>query len=218
MAKLINMVGQKIGRWTVIDRDTSVDSPKAYWICECECGKVKSILGKYLRNGESKSCGCLKEEKLKTNSITHNMRHTRFYSIWANMKYRCSNSNSINYGGRGIKVCDRWTDFNNFYEDMYISYQKAIKRDKNITIDRINNDGDYEPSNCRWASMKEQNNNKRNNRIYRYKDETLTIAEWSIKLDIPYHTLLNRLNRGWSIEKTLTTPVRERRGKNDKCN
>lgn len=210
---IIDMTGQKIGRWTVIERDMTLSSSRAYWICECECGNIKSVMGKYLRNKQSKSCGCLKEEKLKINGLKHNMRHTRFYSIWANMKSRCTNQNSEaykDYGQRGIKICDRWNEFNNFYKDMYSSYQDALQYNENIMIDRIDNDGDYEPDNCRWASIIEQNNNKRNNRLYSYKGNTLTISEWSNNLNIPYQTLLNRFNSGWSVERALTLPVRRR--------
>jgi hypothetical protein len=127
------------------------------------------------------------------------------YQVWAALKYRCLNPNSSkwkNYGGRGITVCKRWIDsFENFLEDMG-------ERPEGSSLERINVDGNYEPGNCRWATQKEQQNNKRNNKKLTYKGKTQTIAEWSRELQISKVTLRERILRGWSVERTLSTPLR----------
>lgn len=137
------------------------------------------------------------------NHLKHGMGHSRIYFIWKSMKQRCHNKNSSNYeryGGRGIKVCDEWrNDFQNFYN---WSIQNGYSDD--LTIDRINNDGNYDPSNCRWATAKEQSNNKRNNKHYECNGETHTLGEWGSILGISSATIWARLKRGWSVEKTLT--------------
>jgi hypothetical protein len=170
MGKLIDLTGKTFGRLTVTNRDETILKglpPK--WICICSCGISKSILGKHLRGGETISCGCCREEKNYGNNygLKHGMHGTVEYNSWDSMVQRCSNPNNnySDYGGRGITVCDRWLEsFKNFYEDMG-------PRPSDIhSIDRIDVNGNYEPSNCRWATPKEQARNKRNIKIKSIED------------------------------------------------
>lgn len=132
------------------------------WMCECSCGTKKVVNGSMLIKGRSKSCGCDKSAV-----TTHGMSGTKFYNKWASMLGRCYNESQERYpryGGRGITVCERWKDFMNFYEDLYESYvsHSEIYGEKNTSLDRIDNDGNYEPSNVRWATLEEQARNKGN--------------------------------------------------------
>lgn len=153
MRKLIDLTGKKIGRWTVLKRAENDKHKHPMWSCRCDCGNESVISGNSLRVGNSKSCGCL---NMDTRTI-HGERYSMTYETWVSMLQRCLNPKAAHYGyygGRGIKVCDSWLDFKNFYVDMG-------ERPKNKTLDRINVNGDYELSNCRWATHVEQSRNKR---------------------------------------------------------
>lgn len=142
-------------------------------------------------------------------SYKHGWIRTPEYMAWANMHQRCLNKNRKTYhryGGRGIKVCDRWGDFKNFIHDM------GPKPSRKHTLDRIDNNGNYEPSNCRWADMRQQSNNRENSTYISFNGLTKTKAQWSEILNIHYDTLRIRLKKGWSIEKALTTPVDKKAG------
>lgn len=160
---LIDETGNKYGRLLVIKRDINNSHKNAFWLCECECGQIKVINGQSLRNGETKSCGCLQREKAKktfSKLLTkHGMCGTKIYNVWKAMTKRCRDKNEADYkyyGGKGIKVCSSWLhSFKNFYKDMGDSYVEGL------TLDRINPSGNYEPDNCRWATWSEQRNNQR---------------------------------------------------------
>ncbi|QQE75199.1 hypothetical protein [Brevibacillus composti] len=160
--RIIDLTNQRIGRLTVLSRSGNIGKHPA-WLCKCDCGKTTTVRGDHLRNNLIRSCGCLEEENRKNGANTkHGGRNSRLYEIWSGMLKRCNNPNSHsyeNYGGRGIKVCDDWLDFSKF-RDWALKHGYS----DSLSIDRINNDGNYEPSNCRWTDAKTQANNRRKRR------------------------------------------------------
>jgi hypothetical protein len=179
-------------------------SPKNLrWLCQCECGNTNTVQGGTLLNGRTLSCGCLQRET----ATTHGMEHTLTYTVWAQMKARCLNSKHKSYeryGARGIEVCDRWLKFENFYADMG-------EKPRGRSLDRVDNNGNYEPLNCRWASNLEQNNNRSNNWRLTFQGKTLTVAQWAREVSIAPESIKSRLKLNWSVEDTLTTPVDSRK-------
>jgi hypothetical protein len=197
-----DLTGKRFGRLIVIKDTGERKNNYINWMCKCDCGKISKIVTGNLASGHTRSCGCLNKEMTIKRSTTHGMSRTRPYDIWCGMIKRCLNPKAEdykNYGGRGIKVCERWNKFDNFWEDMKSDYSD------NLTIDRIDNNGNYEPSNCKWSTMKEQNNNRRDNIIIKYQGKKNTISEWATIKNTTYTTLFLRLRRGWTIERTLTT-------------
>jgi hypothetical protein len=159
-----------------------------------------------MKTGQTKSCGCLARENLITRETTHGMSRTKEYRTWSHMKERCQNDRCKNYkdyGGRGITVCDEWSNsFEQFYKDMG-------SRPKKKSIDRIDVNGNYEPDNCRWATMKTQQNNRTNNHMLTCFGKTQNLMRWSEEVNIKYKILHCRINKHkWSIERALTTKVR----------
>ena len=196
--------GMVFGRLTAIEFVRKDKYNNAVWLFECSCGKRKEIYRNAVVHGKTRSCGCYQAEMNKTPKfIKHNSCNTRLYRIWAHMKERCNNSRCKvykDYGGRGIKICEDWNDFRNFE-------QWAINNGylENLTIDRIDNNGNYEPSNCRWTTMSVQANNKRNNVFYEAYGEKHTISEWARIKGINEGTLRSRIMRNkWNIEKALS--------------
>lgn len=178
--------------------------------CECACGKIIEVQAQHLRTGNTSSCGCKKVELQNKARMKHGLSKTRIFNIWQGMKARCYNSKTVgyeNYGGRGISVCSEWlNDFMCFYEwSINNGYSEEL------SIDRIDVNGNYEPSNCRWADDETQANNKRNNIIITHNGETMNLSQWAKKLDIPVHVLINRRNLGWSDERILEEPYHKGR-------
>ena len=202
----LDLTGKTFGRLHVVSRIGVKWFPngdsKSVWSCECDCGSKIDVLGSSLvKERGTKSCGCLSMESKIERATTHGMSDTRIYRIWRAMRDRCENSNSenfYNYGARGISVCDRWKSFENFLSDMGVPAS-------NHSIDRINNDGNYDPLNCKWSTRCEQNRNKRNNRLLSLHGITKTLSEWANHLNICQSSLRERLDK-WHIEKSLTTP------------
>lgn len=208
MSKRTDRTGNRFGRLVVV-RFVGVGKNWAgIWECKCDCGNTVEVLYNNLHTGTTKSCGCLKIEKTIKRSTKHGMtgghgHYTRIYRIWLNMRRRCLSKKCQDYhyyGGRGITICPEWDDYAVFH-----SWAYANGYTDSLTLERIDNDGNYEPSNCKWATRKEQARNTRQNHYITYNDKTLTLMEWSEILGIHWGTLLGRLRRGWSIEKTLTT-------------
>ena len=204
-----DIVGKKFGRLTVLNYDNS--KPKSakggfyhYYICLCECGRTTQVERSHLLTKHTKSCGCLSFETKSILHKKHGLRKTRINNIWRGMKQRCYNPKRDNYskqGGLGITICKEWlNDFEAFY-----NWSITNGYTDNLTIDRINVNGNYEPSNCRWVDKIKQANNKNNIPLYEYNGLKLSIAEWSKVLNINSETLRERIKRGWTIEKTFST-------------
>lgn len=212
MGKCIDMTGQKFGRLTVICRTENYITPKgtkfSQWICKCECGNTCIARVNDLKFGRIKSCGCLHKELAKQRRTKHSLSGTKLYMIWKSMKQRCSNQNNKdypNYGERGIKVCDEWSrDFQAFYD--WSTQNGYIE---GLSIDRIDTNGNYEPVNCRWITIKQQANNLRKNINITFNGTTHTLSEWSDITGIKYKTLMQRYVNGWSPDRMLTEPVRK---------
>lgn len=196
----IDLLGKKFSKLMVLERAENIGS-QATWKCQCECGNIVRVRSADLRSGHTKSCGCLIIEK----KLTHGHWGTRIYKTWDNIISRCcrlSCREYSRYGGRGIKVYKEWLDFQNFYD-----WAMANGYSDKLTIDRIDNDGDYCPENCRWVSFKEQQNNRSDNVYLTHNGITLTQKQWSEKTGLPESAIYGRRKRGWDVDKMLTTPL-----------
>lgn len=205
MTRVKDIAGQTFGVLTVIDCVGTYDG-NAHWSCRCSCGCLVVARGDHLRRGATRSCGasaCRKPWRKTGIGSRGNLSRSTEYVIWNGIVHRCTNPNYEgyrNYGARGIKVCDRWLDFQNFLADMG-------ERPAGMSIDRIDNDGDYCPENCRWATQKEQARNTRSIRLIEHRGRTQPLSAWCEELGLPTSTLKNRLDTlGWSVERSLTTP------------
>lgn len=211
MTTVEQMLGRKFHRWTVIKFAGRDKNRESKWECVCDCGNRKQVKGRSLRTGWSKSCGCLRlEAVLKANKArvyktTHGKTSSKEYKIWSNMLNRCRNKKSASYkdyGGRGIRVHKRWQKFENFLEDM------GEVPAANMSLDRIDNDGDYAPKNCKWSNSLEQANNRRNNIYVTVDGKTRSLSEWSRINKINCGTITSRVNSGWDLVRAVTTPSR----------
>nr|DAF51438.1 MAG TPA: homing endonuclease [Siphoviridae sp. ctrCN24] len=203
MSKFQDLTGKIFGKLKVMSRAEDYIKPNGHkivqWNCICECGNKTTVRAEFLRSGHTKSCGC---NKTYSRTKTHGKANTRLYKIWIGIKERCYNPKQINYnlyGGRGIKMCEEWLNFETFY-------RWAINNgySNKLTIDRIDNNLNYMPSNCRWATNVQQANNRRSNRIIEHNGEFHTLQEWSKITGVSSDTIRMRIDEyGWDTEKSL---------------
>ena len=194
--------GQRYGELTIVALGKNPFKYRYYAICQCDCGSPpKAIRFSHLKDGRVNSCKCIVR--------THGCTKHPLYPVWLDMMRRCYNKRRANfkhYGNRGIKVCKRWHDPNNFISDMFPSYQKELQ------IDRIDNNGDYFPANCKWSTRKEQCRNRTSNVNITYNGETKTLTEWSKETGIKAATIKYRLQiGGWSVDEAMTSPLWNRK-------
>lgn len=202
MGTKLNLIGQTFNRYTVLSEAGKDKHGATLWVCRCDCGEVRQVRTTHLRLGVCKSCGCLQREIAAKRMTTHGLQGNALYEVWSRMLRRTTNAEDAgfkNYGGRGIEVCPRWQSLENFIKDMGPSYRKGL------TIDRIDNSGNYEPGNCRWTTRVVQQRNRRNNVWLTYLGKTLTLAEWADICEIKYATLYRRVTTyELSTETALT--------------
>lgn len=207
----IDLTGQTFGRLTALSRAGSRQwrqGKVATWNVACECGATTVVAGVSLRKGITNSCGCLAAETCRTSSRTHGRSKSRVYRVWIGMRNRCENPSFPKfhqYGGRGVRVCERWHTFENFIADM------GDPPTDRHTIDRIDSNGNYEPGNCRWATTYEQARNTSQNHWITHNGERLCLRDWAARAGMTSQALGSRLRLGWNMERALSEPVRFRR-------
>lgn len=202
MIKYKDITSQKFGRLTALYKlHNHHDKDHTYWLCICDCGNLTETRSDRLRNGRAQSCGCLHKKHGKSN--------TRLYHIWRQIKTRCYNKNNrdyMKYGDRGIQICDEW--LNNFQAFYDWAIENGYK--ENLTIDRVNVNGNYEPDNCTWATKKQQARNKRDTLYYTIDCETKSLSEWCEISNLKYNKVYCRIHRdNWPIERALGLEVKE---------
>lgn len=208
----IDKTGHKYGRLTVIAHDESYIGKNTKWICKCECGETVSVFGYSLEGGHTKSCGCLKSEKLIERSTIHGDAHRgtrpQLYSTYHNMISRCTKIYREDHRFyENVKVCDEWLNSYLVFKEWALShgYQEGL------TLDRIDVYGDYCPENCRWTTWEVQHNNTRTNKMIEYNGEVKSLAMWCKELHLPYNTIRSRLNKlHWDIKTSFETPIKTR--------
>jgi len=209
-----DLTGQTFSRWTVLKQGDSRIRNIILWVCRCTCGTVRNVTASSLKQGITRSCGCLRSEISTKNGKkhkTHGMSTTRFYTIWHMMKKRCltiSDKDYYNYGGRGITVCERWMEFENFRDDMYALYLKHAKEfgEKNTSINRIDNDGNYTLVNCEWSTVKKQSQNRRTSAKTENYEEHMY---WRLRLIANLGKAVNRNSRSKLLEPYLGCTIPE---------
>lgn len=206
----VDETGKSFGRLRVISRSAkphATRTSQAYWDCECSCGSRVSVLGHDLRSGNTSSCGCYARERRVLKATTHGRSRTPEHRIWTGILTRCRNANVSyfkNYGGRGIKICDRWaSSFEAFFADV------GPRPSPSHSIDRIDVNGNYEPGNVRWATPLEQANNRRVTRTVTAAGETLSMVAWAKRLGCDPSTIYQRIASGWSEDRAVITPIRQ---------
>ena len=203
MGRIIDITGQRFGKLTVVKLVGTDKRGATKWLCKCDCGnEIVAYKTNLMKPNHTTSCGCHKREIGKKIKTTHNFSKTRIYKIWAGIKNRCYDFNSnvyYLYGKRGITVCKEWlNDFMAFY-----NWSMQNGYNDNLTIDRIDSNGNYEPNNCRWATAKEQSNNTSKNRVYFIDGVRYTTKQIAEKHNINYGTFISRIYRGWTIEEAI---------------
>lgn len=206
-----DLTGEKFNRWTVLGFSHRRGT-RYYWRCKCDCGTIRAVDKTSLMSGATKSCGCLKQEVTTNRNFKHGMAYNNTYRLWKGIKDRCLNTNDSrykDYGGRGITMYEAWIkDFQTFYD--YVSKLPHFG-EKGYSLDRINNNGNYEPDNLRWATAKEQARNKRNNIIVEYEGQKMTLPEASEKSGVQNNTLYGRIRRGETGEYLFRLPTNKNR-------
>ncbi len=211
MPGLVDLTGRRFGRLIVIRRVNNGKSKNRRWLCLCDCGNEKIIYGSSLPSGRTKSCGCLQKELVRKRFTKHghSKNKLRTYNIWKSMNQRCVNPRNKeyhNYGGRGIRVCQRWKQsFAHFLEDI------GDPPTDRHQIDRIDNDQGYCQNNCRWVTPKQQQRHRRNNHLITHGGRTQILVEWAEETGLKRGTIAARLKKGWSAESALTIPVKRNR-------
>ena len=197
-----DITGQRFGRLVVIRRYGTNNDKRATWLCQCDCGNTVVVSGKQLRQGYTKSCGCLNRESATDRIVSFNYKHggshTKLFHVWGGMRCRCNNPHAINYkdyGGRGIRVCEEWDDF-----EAFRNWAEANGYSEELTIDRIDFNGNYEPSNCRWIPLKDQAANRRSSRLFTVDGDTRCLSHWSLVVGLERSTLGN-LIKGMTQEE-----------------
>lgn len=202
------LTGERFGRWTVCDVSEKNEHGESMYKCVCDCGTERILRRSSLTSGNSKSCGCLARESAASRNTTHGDTGTRLYRIWAGIIQRCCNSRERyewrKYGGRGICVCDEWRKYENFKR-----WAVCNGYADDLSIERIDPNGNYCPENCCWATTYEQGNNKRTSRRISFNGEVGTIREFADKYGIPYSCLYSRLRNGWSVDRALIVASRK---------
>lgn len=207
-----SMVGKKYNRLTVLAVTKLRKNLKIVVLCQCDCGKKLHVTARSVLISNTKSCGCWAKEWGHLANLKHGGAGTPEFSVWKDLINRCTNPTNKdfhNYGGRGIRVCDRWLhSFENFYKDM------GLRPSKNHSIDRFpNNDGDYEPSNCRWALSHQQSRNTRRNLYFEHDGKRLVISDWAKELGVSLSALYQRVHNGMSFEQAIAIPFKPIRKK-----
>lgn len=217
MRNLDYRIGKKFGYLTIIGRAEKDKYGRIPWLCKCDCGNTMVTHFRPLETGAVKSCGCYRNKRLARDVFIHGKSKTKLYNCWCGIKARCENPKTYSYhlyGGRGITFHEPWRMFKNF--DSYIQETIGDPPTPQHSIDRIDNNGNYEPGNIRWATHKEQGNNQRTNYLVEFNGQTKTLSQWSEYLRISRCVLHQRLHKlQWSIEEALTTPVRYQAKRHD---
>lgn len=207
MSRLIDLTGMRFGRLEVVSRAENCNDGAVRWNCVCDCGNTRIVSGSNLKKGHTTSCGCLRREKAHEKA-DHRMSRTRLYSIWRDMKTRCYNVNAPNYknyGGKGIRVCDEWLEPTKFFD-----WALESGYSDELTLERVSLDGNYEPRNCKWITLSEQQRNKTTSRLVEINGQSRCLEEWCEIFNMPYKTVHHRIDcLGWDAEKALTTPIRK---------